>query len=144
MDPELKKELELALASQGSKQVLALITQLCWEQKGDILMVEEPEICLHPENQLILQELFGEIASEGKQIICTTHSPLFILALSKVVKNGILSQKDIKILHTQKTEKGTKFTPLPLTKDGYVKGWIPSFAGAEDKLLKEWGETIGD
>ena len=144
VDPESKKALELALASQGSRQALTLITQLCWEQKGDVLMVEEPEISLHPEHQLILQEFFGEIASEGKQVICTTHSPIFVLGLSKILKSGILSKKDVKVLHTEKTEKGTKFTPLPLTKDGYVKGWIPSFTGAEDKLLKEWSETIGD
>ncbi|MEA1906874.1 MAG: ATP-binding protein [Euryarchaeota archaeon] len=142
LDPSFGVVLNLSSASQGSRQILSIITQLFWSEPGDIIMIEEPEISLHPKSQVLLTELFAEAIAEGKQIIITTHSEFLPLALRRPIKNGLLALDDIALYHVMKDEGGTTAEKLDLTEDGYVKGWIPSFAEIEDDLLGEWIETV--
>ncbi len=142
LDPSFGVVLNLSSASQGSRQILSIITQLFWSEPGDIIMIEEPEISLHPGSQVLLTELFAEAIAEGKQIIVTTHSEFLPLALRRPIKSGLLTLDDIALYHIKKEEEGTIAEKLDLTEDGYVRGWIPSFAEIEEDLLGEWIETV--
>ena len=144
VDPDLNTRLNIALASHGSKQILTIITQLFWSKPGSTIMIEEPEISLHPEAQILMQQMFAEAIREGKQIILTTHSSFLLLALSKVVKSDLISPDEIAIYHIEKGENGTIVNPqkpLEINKDGYITGWIPSYVRVEDQLFKEWAES---
>ena len=142
LDPSFGVVLNLSSASQGSRQILSVITQLFWSGPGDIIMIEEPEISLHPGSQVLLTELFAEAITEGKQIIITTHSEFLPLALRRPITSGLLTLDDIALYHIKKEEEGTIAEKLDLTEDGYVRGWIPSFAEIEEDLLGEWIETV--
>jgi predicted ATP-dependent endonuclease of OLD family len=49
------------------------------ESRATILGVEEPELCLHPQMERKMRDLLFKLASqEGYQVICTTHSPVFL------------------------------------------------------------------
>ena len=142
LDPSFGVVLNLSSASQGSRQILSVITQLFWSRPGDIIMIEEPEISLHPGSQVLLTELFAEAIAEGKQIIIATHSEFLPLALRRPIKSGLLTLDDIALYHIKKEEEGTIAEKLDLTEAGYVRGWIPSFAEIEEDLLEEWIETV--
>lgn len=142
VDDKLNAVFNLAMASHGSKQILSVITQLFWSDPGSIIMIEEPEISLHPDLQAHLAELFAESIIDEKQIIITTHSEFIPLTLSIPIQKGLLKTDDIAIYHVEKGEKGTAIKRLELTSKGYVKGWIPSFAELEERLLKEWMNTV--
>lgn len=141
-DPELNAVFKLALASHGSRQVMTIITQLFWSEPGDMIMIEEPEISLHPNSRANLPELFAEAIQEGKQIITTTHSLVLPLALSRPIEKGLLEPTNIAIWHIKKESHGTAAEKLELTDKGYIRGWIPSFADIELTLMKEWARTL--
>jgi len=141
-DPTLKTVLNTVLASFGSKQVLSIVTQLFWSEPGDLIMIEEPEISLHPESQVLLQDLFATAIKDGKQIMYSTHSPFLILALSKVIKKRKLSRDDIVVYHVEKGDAGTKVKQLELDERGFVTGWIPSYLKVENELFDEWAESL--
>mgnify|MGYP001130174494 CR=1 FL=1 len=141
-DAKLKSVLNLALASFGSKQVLSIVAQLFWSEPGDLVMIEEPEMSLHPESQVLLQDLFATTVADGKQIVCSTHSPFLILALSRVIKSGKLSRNDIAVYHVEKGDAGTKMKRLELDERGFVTGWIPSYLKVENELFDEWAESL--
>jgi predicted ATPase len=141
-DPILEKDFNLSLASYGSRQLLSIIAQIFWSDPGDVIVIEEPEISLHPESQVLLQELFAEAIRQGKQIIYTTHSPFLILSISKIIKHSQLSMNDVAVHHVEKTSKGTKIKQLELDKSGFIRGWIPSYLKVEDDLFREWAEKI--
>jgi len=142
MDPELRTHLNMALASQGSRQILSIITQLFWSKPGSVIMIEEPEISLHIEAQLELPKMFSDAIKEGKQVIVTTHSEHLILALKPLIVNGELKPEDVAIWHFEKTKEGTKAERLNLTDKGIVEGWIPSYVKAEGEIIKEWLDTL--
>lgn len=63
--------------SDGTVNILALITALYFEEDPDIVIIEEPERNLHPKLMAKIAEMAKE-RSEQKQIIITTHNPEFV------------------------------------------------------------------
>jgi predicted ATPase len=141
-DRQLQTDLNSILAGLGSRQILSLITQIFWSEPESVIMVEEPEISLHPENQVLLHELFSEAITQGKQIICSTHSPFFILALSKIVKKKLLKTDQIAIYEVHKDETGTKIKQLELNKHGFIVSGVPSFMKVEEDLFRDWSKSL--
>lgn len=143
-DDVLDVILNSTLAGLGSRQTLSMITQIFWSETGDTIMIEEPEISLHPENQVLLHELFSEAISQGKQIICSTHSPFFVLALSKIVKKKLLKLDEIAVYEVEKGKQGTTVKTLELNKHGFIVSGIPSFMKVEEDLFRDWSESLGE
>ena len=143
LDSELKVALNLALSSSGAKQILTIITQLFWSPKDSLLMIEEPEISLHPQAQIDAMEMVAEAIKEDKQIIATTHGLFMIQAIGYAIQKGWLEPDQVAVYHIEKKkDTGTIAKRLPLNKRGYIKGWIPSFARVERKLLNEWVKDL--
>lgn len=51
-------------------------------QKGDLLMIDEPELNLHPENQIKMARLFAKLVNVGIKVWITTHSDYIIKELN--------------------------------------------------------------
>ncbi|WP_338790904.1 AAA family ATPase [Bernardetia sp. MNP-M8] len=51
-------------------------------QKGDLLMIDEPELNLHPENQIKMARLFAKLVNAGIKVWITTHSDYIIKELN--------------------------------------------------------------
>lgn len=67
--------------SSGSKEILTLITKIVLSRNGtDILLLEEPELHLHPNAERKLFSLIEETVSAdtGPQVILSTHSDVFV------------------------------------------------------------------
>jgi predicted ATPase len=58
VDPDLRTSINLAFAGQGSRQMMPVITQLFWALPDSLIMIEEPELSLHPEAQIKLRGAF--------------------------------------------------------------------------------------
>ena len=54
-------------------------------ERGDILMVDEPELNLHPENQRRIARLFARLTNLGIKVFITTHSDYIIKELSTLI-----------------------------------------------------------
>lgn len=141
-DDESGVQFNTSLSGLGARQILSIITQIFYSERGDTLLIEEPEITLHPKYQVLLHELFAEAIWHGKQIICTTHSPFFVLAVSRIIKGDKTNLDDILIYDVSKTNLGTFVTNLPLNKDGFVEGGVESFTSVEAELYREWMDSI--
>ncbi|MBD2302540.1 AAA family ATPase [Nostoc sp. FACHB-190] len=54
-------------------------------QLGDLLMVDEPELNLHPENQRCVARLFARLVNLGIKVFITTHSDYIIKELNTLI-----------------------------------------------------------
>lgn len=54
-------------------------------QPNDILMIDEPELNLHPENQRKMARLFARLANIGIKVFITTHSDYLIKELNTLI-----------------------------------------------------------
>lgn len=146
-DNILNVAVKLAHASHGARQALCVIAQL-FSPTQEIILIEEPEISLHPESVVKLPLMFLDAIEMGKQIIITTHSTILPLALSKMVKEarerGLCEDPNelIAVYEIWKDEEGTKAERYLLDERGYIKGYVKSFWIVEEELLKEWEEKL--
>ena len=81
----------------GYWSIFTIIDTLYDSKKGDIVVIDEPELSLHPAFQKRVVKLLEEF-SKDKQIIITTHSPYFI-SLNAIVNGG-------KLIRTFKDKEG--------------------------------------
>lgn len=66
--------------------------------KGSFLIMDEPEVHLHPEWQVIMAQLLYKIAKNGANIIIATHSLDFLKAFENILKeNGKIAEDIISI-----------------------------------------------
>jgi predicted ATPase len=54
-------------------------------QRGDLLMIDEPELNLHPENQRRVARLFARLVNIGIKVFITTHSDYIIKELNTLI-----------------------------------------------------------
>ncbi len=142
-DSDARSTINLAFAGEGSKQVMSIIVQLFWAQPDSLIMIEEPELSLHPEAQFSLGELFADAIQRDKQIIVTTHSHFFLMALNQAVEHGI-KVEDIAVYHVTKDLEGTKTDPVKLSQRGYPLGWPPSYEKVEKNLARNWAKGLAN
>ncbi|MGF1793832.1 AAA family ATPase, partial [Photobacterium profundum] len=82
----------------GMSYVAKIIILCLMAKKGDLIIIENPEIHLHPQAQAQLGVLFGFIAQSGIQIIVETHSEHFINKIRyQIYKNEL--DKESAIIH---------------------------------------------
>ncbi len=93
----VKKGLNIDLhnASSSIRQVAPLLLYLRYRAKeNDFLIIDEPEMNLHPESQAKLLEAFAVMVNLGVRVLITTHSPYLLAHLNNLV-SGDMSDPEI-------------------------------------------------
>lgn len=70
-------------------------------QIGDILMIDEPELNLHPKNQILVARLLVLLVNAGIKVFITTHSDYIVRELSNCIMLKNLSNEQVKKLIKQ-------------------------------------------
>lgn len=78
--------LPLDESSSGVRSLLMLGTYLRHVAlPGDLLIVDEPELNLHPENQRLIARLFARLIRVGIKVLVTTHSDYIVKELNTLI-----------------------------------------------------------
>ena len=84
--PKGTRPLTMVESSSSARALLNLSFYLnCIAQKGDLLMIDEPELSLHPENQRRIARLFARLANIGVKVFVTTHSDYIVKELNTLI-----------------------------------------------------------
>ena len=79
-------KLTMVQSSSTVRSLLDLSFYLsCVAEKGDLLMVDEPELSLHPENQRRIARLFARLVNLGVKVFITTHSDYIVKELNTLI-----------------------------------------------------------
>jgi hypothetical protein len=86
--PSANKHVKLSLV-EGSSAIRSLLDigfyLRCVAAPGDLLMVDEPELNLHPANQRKVARLFARLVNIGVKVFITTHSDYIIKELNTLI-----------------------------------------------------------
>ena len=96
------QRIELVNTATGIKTfgIFQVLSQNNWLSKDTVLILDEPEVHLHPEWQLKMAKIIVELVRNGIKIVVNSHSPYMIDALkyysdkSKVNSNFYLAEKN--------------------------------------------------
>ena len=85
--------IDLYNASSSIKQLAPLLLYLRYRaRENDLLIIDEPEMNLHPESQVKLLEVLALLVNHGVNVLVTTHSPYIMAHLNNLAQDGATSQ----------------------------------------------------
>ena len=122
----------------GITQVLPIVVSSLFARRGDLLLIENPEVHLHPAGQAMMGEFLAEVAAVGVQVVLETHSDHLLNGVRRAVKRGVLQGNEA-ALHffrsRQNAERdgGAVVQSPQLADDGSIDHWPDGFFDQFDK-----------
>jgi hypothetical protein len=129
VDRQLGTMVSLSDVGFGVSQVLPVVVQSLLS-KETVILVEQPELHLHPRLQAELGSLFarGIKAPQQNQFIIETHSEHLILRLQRLIRKEELKATDVSVIYVLKDENGSRCLPLRLDEEGhFIDAWPGGF-----------------
>jgi len=81
----------------GLTQVLPIVVAALSASEGDIILIENPEVHLHPAGQALMGKFLTEVVRAGVQIIVESHSDHVLSGIRRAVKGGGLTPEQVAI-----------------------------------------------
>lgn len=104
-------------------------------QIGDTVIIENPEIHLHPSAQADMLDFLVKMANAGVQIIVESHSDHFFNGIRRSIKSGSIGINDVSIYNFTKQSGLTVSEEVEITPEGGIKNYIPGMFEQFDKDL---------
>ncbi len=129
----------------GLTQTLPILMAPLVAREGETILLENPEIHLHPSGQSQIGRFLAEVASKGTQVLVETHSDHVLNGIRRAVRDGLLPPDQLAIHFLSRTEGQS--APALLTpridRRGRIEQWPDGFFDQLDRDLMEladWGE----
>lgn len=114
----------------GISQVLPAIVLLQYVPEGSTVMLEQPEIHLHPLAQAGLADVVIHAATNRKlQILFESHSEHLLLRLQRRVAEEKVSSDDVKLYFCDFNCGESELEDLDLDSTGNIRNWPDKFMG---------------
>jgi len=127
----------------GLTQVLPIVVAALSAKPNDILLIENPEVHLHPAGQALMGQFLADIAQAGVQVIVETHSDHILNGVRRAVKKERLSSDQVAIHFFRPRAVDTAQVVSPqLDRTGNIDIWPEGFFDQFDKDMNYfagWG-----
>jgi len=148
---EQRREYEVKIRTRGSRdwvdipdvgfgisQVLPVLVQCFYAPAGSIILMEQPEIHLHPSAQSALADAMIDVINSREngvnrniQLIIETHSEHFLRRLQRRISEDTVSPEKVSIYFANISKTPAKLEPLQIDTFGNIQNWPDNFFGDE-------------
>jgi len=117
----------------GVSQILPVLVLCYYVPEGSIILLEQPEIHLHPSVQADLADVLIDVVKERNvQIIVESHSEHLLRRLQRRIAEKQKISADQTALYFCRMDKGmSKTERLDVDEFGNIRNWPPNFFGDE-------------
>ncbi|SDE06816.1 Protein of unknown function [Paenibacillus sp. UNCCL117] len=116
----------------GVSQILPIVVEGLISPSRSTLILEQPEIHLHPNVQSLLLDFIYSLVLSGKKVIVETHSDHFITRLRRRIAEGTLDAKKVNLTFIENKE----YKVLKFTEAGSLEYWPQDFFDQLDKDIR--------
>ena len=119
----------------GLTQVLPIVIAVLSASKSDIILIENPEVHLHPAGQALIGQFIADAVRAGIQIIVETHSDHVLNGVRRAVKDGRIASDQVCIhFFRPRSNDGSPQVISPiLDETGNIDDWPDGFFDQFDK-----------
>ena len=116
----------------GVSQILPVLVLCYYVPEGSTIILEQPEIHLHPSVQAGLADVFVDAARvRGIQIIVESHSEHLLRRLQRRVAEASLASENVALYFCEMKHGKSELLPLKLDSFGTITNWPKDFFGDE-------------
>ena len=114
----------------GVSQVLPVITLCYTAPENSVLLLEQPELHLHPAVQYVLADILMEaVQKRHLQIIFESHSEHLLQRIQRRIAEGQYASQDAVMYFTERKVDHSTLTLLKLDELGNISNWPKDFFG---------------
>ncbi|MER5002401.1 AAA family ATPase, partial [Providencia stuartii] len=116
-------------------------------EPGGFLIIDEPELNLHPENQVKIAELLVRLVNFGIKIIMTTHSDYIIKEINnRVMLSNVKDKSNLYGMNFEKEDviSESKISAFTICDDGKIKEIEVSKYGINNEIFDEVIYSMND
>ncbi|MBF0622155.1 MAG: DUF3696 domain-containing protein [Magnetococcales bacterium] len=114
----------------GVSQVLPVLAVAYFAQRGSTIILEEPEIHLHPLAQSLLAEMFFYVSREREiQFLVETHSEHLFRRMQTLIAQDETDTNTCSMFFVERDKSDAVLRPLDVDEFGAVRNWPPNFFG---------------
>jgi predicted ATPase len=127
----------------GVSQVLPALVLLYYVPEGSTVLMEQPEIHLHPSVQSGLADVIMTVAkARNLQVIVESHSEHLLRRFQRRVAEKSYSSEDLKLYFCDSIGGESKLVDLQMDLFGQIENWPPDFFGDEMTEIAETRKAI--
>ncbi len=131
-------EVKLTDVGFGVSQVLPVVAQVFYAPPGSTVLLEQPEIHLHPRAQSELGDLLIEAITAREnsqprhvQLVVESHSEHLLRRIQRRVAEEQIEAKDVALYFCYSGPSGSALERLEMDSYGDILNWPPNFFGDE-------------
>jgi predicted ATPase len=121
----------------GLTQLFPILVALLAAAPGDVLLIENPEVHLHPKAQQQIGFLLARVAASGVQILVETHSDHVINGIRLAVKGKTIQPQDVSVHFFNHSQSTSNPSSPVIDADGRFDCWPEGFFDQFDLALSE-------
>jgi predicted ATPase len=116
----------------GVSQVLPVLALCYYVPRGSVILLEQPEIHLHPSVQAGLADvLIDAVLNRGVQIVVESHSEHLLRRLQRRVADATITPEQTALYFCEQDDDGSKLRLLDIDLFGSIRNWPKDFFGDE-------------
>jgi AAA15 family ATPase/GTPase len=116
----------------GISQILPILVLCYYVPENSVIILEQPEIHLHPSVQAILADLFIEVVTKGNvQIILESHSEHLLRRLQRRIAEDVIKADQAALYFCKMQDSQSKIDKLDIDLFGNITNWPAKFFGDE-------------
>lgn len=131
-------------AGFGLTQILPIIVAALTAKKDALLLIENPEVHLHPAGQALMGQFLADVACAGVQVILETHSDHILNGVRRSVKAKRLKHEQVELhFFRPRKQEGAQVVSPQLDSSGNIDEWPEGFFDQFDKDMNYfagWGD----
>ena len=141
----LDKEVPLDAVGVGVSQLLPVLVLCLLSEPGSMILLEQPELHLHPALQQRLADFLIAVARSGRQLIVETHSEYIVSRLRRRIAEDTSDEDDLlamsKIVFAERDRQTglTTYREVEFSPYGAIEEWPKGFF---DQASEEEREII--
>jgi len=114
----------------GVSQVLPVLVLCYYVPEGSTIILEQPELHLHPSVQAGLADVFIDVIKHRNvQILLESHSEHLLRRLQRRVAEEAFSPEDAALYFCEVDDGESKLTALEIDMFGNIRNWPDDFFG---------------
>ena len=115
-------------------QILPIMVAILVANRGDVIVIENPEIYLHPAGQALVGQFMADAAGAGIQLLVETHSDHILNGVRRAVKDSRISADQVAVhFFRPRSEELTQVMSPIIDDSGNIDYWPDGFFDQYDK-----------